>query len=209
MTTLNFQTTLYESDKITDVVDARTSNLNWYLNLTYTLKYVSLHRYKELVVKKFGCDEISAALEYIAHQSPLVPPNYTAQVFKALYYGWFDEDGIISTSIIGPIFEQCLRQIVKNEGEYSLKGKRGEPIAQNDLTLEDLCRDHRDTIINSELINKEVFENLEYLLIKPGFKLRHRAAHGLLNDTDYAQPLHKIIWLLFLQLILFPLAVKE
>ncbi len=202
----NLEVNLYENDKITDVTDTQTMLLNYYMLYNVHIpKYISFNSYKNAIQDSFSSDEIASILHYIAYQNDLVTQEYREQVFTALYYGWFDEDSILSTNLIGPLFEAILRQIVKDGGNYSLKGKRGNTSAQNDLTLEDLCRDHRATIIDSKLINTDVFENIEYLMIKPGFKLRHRAAHGLFSDEDYSQHYHKIAWFLFLQFLLCPL----
>ncbi len=157
--------------------------------------YIESARYQINLEHNVRINDFISLISY----SPFVPPNREYLFAKGLYAG-LTGDFITSTHILIPQIENSLRYLLSQRDALT------SGISNNGIQTEHQLS---TTLYHQEI--KSIFDedtlfDLKGLLIEnSGSNLRHRMAHGLINDNGFFSPLMSYLWWLTLRLCCLPI----
>ena len=126
-------------------------------------------------------------------------PKDRLQSYQLGLHNWFNRKNTIALPILMPQFENSVRFLIQNGGTdtsiYREKEQRQEE--------QPFDSKHLDHEIIKEAFGKDIVILLKILLTKKnGFSLRHKVAHGLIDDNHFFLSEVEYFFLLLLSLVI-------
>ena len=163
-------------------------NFFTYSRILPSLKILSEHNVTQQLIFK------------LCQKAPLIPNDRIEIWSKGIYYG-FQEDFILSTSLLVPQIEHLLRVNLKdiNENTINHKGKDG---IEEEMGIDRLLDK------NIKKFNEPIYQEFKLILTKP-FNLRNDVAHGLINDEYFQTQFTRYFWWLTFKLLILDIKNNE
>lgn len=166
-----------------------------FLQSLHAQQYIEPARYQINLEHNVRINDFLSLISY----SPFVPPNREYLFAKGLYAG-LSGDFLTSTHILIPQIENSIRYLLSQRGVLT------SGISNNGIQTEhQLSTTLRLPEIESIFGEDMVFDLRGLLIENSGSNLRHRMAHGLINDNGFLNPLMSYLWWLTLRLCCLPI----
>jgi len=144
-----------------------------------------------------------AHLLEILHASPVVPAGHEQSLARGLLAG-INDDWLEAATYLIPQVEPFVRYQFRQRGILTLAMR--EDGVQSEKSLTELLASEDA----ANILGKDLILELDTLMVHPmGYGLRHKWAHGLVNDRQLLTPGVLALWWTFLRLILWPWAVER
>lgn len=144
-----------------------------------------------------------AHLLEILHASPMVPPDHEESLARGLLAG-INDDWLEAATYLIPQVEPFVRYQFRQHGVLTLAMREDGVQSEKSLT-ELLASEEAERIFGKNLVLE-----LDTLMVHPmGYGLRHKWAHGLVNDRQILSPGVLGLWWTLWRLILFPWAAER
>lgn len=144
-----------------------------------------------------------AHLLEILYASPMVPPDHHESLARGLLAG-INDDWLEAATYLIPQVEPFVRYQFRRHGIITLAMREDGIQSEKSLT-ELLASAEAEGILGKDLILE-----LDALMVHPmGYGLRHKWAHGLVNDQQILSPGVWALWWTLWRLILWPWAVER
>jgi hypothetical protein len=139
----------------------------------------------------------------ILYASPVVPPDHEESIARGLLAG-INDDWLEAATYLIPQVEPFVRHQFRQRGLITLTMR--EDGVQSEKSLTELLASEAA----AGILGKDLILELDALMVHPmGYGLRHKWAHGLVDDQQLLNPGVFGLWWTFWRLILWPWAIER